>query len=419
MDKKENKRPSRRGRKAFLIVGIILLVLLAAVIGYAVWERPPQVSTPTPVPKATPTPTAKPTAKPDDPTVEPTPTPEPPDPFDQIPLEPLITDRDAGSYTFLLVGRDVASNSTDTIIVARLDTRKHSIDCVSIPRDTLINIGWASTPKKINAVYPGWVNSGANGIDGVKTHIRMLLGFDVDCYAVVNIQAMEQAVDCIGGVWFDVPQDMHYWDVAQDLSIYINKGYQLLNGADAVKVCRFRDGYAGGDLDRINVQQDFLKSLASQMLTLGNIPNLGTLVNILAENLDTDLTAANIAWFARQFLMCSMEDIHFRTMPYSNFCDLNGIGFVSIAQDAWLELINSALNPYTEPVTAANINLLMSDYSGSMMWSNTGVIAGGADSFYCQDCTIKNGGKAVHHLPGVHLEFPTPVDEPPPGEGGE
>ena len=417
MEQKDNNRPPRRGRKAFLIVGIILLVLLAVVIAYAVWERPPEVAVATPKPAATPTPTVKPTEKPDDPTVEPTPTPEP-DPFEQIEVEPLITGREEGSYTFLLVGRDVASNSTDTIIVARMDTKKHCIDCVSIPRDTLINIAWASTPKKINAVYPGWVNSGANGIDGVKTYIRALLGFDVDCYAVVNIQAMEQAVDCIGGVWFDVPQDMHYWDNAQALSIYINKGYQLLNGADAVKVCRFRDGYAGGDLDRINVQQDFLKALASQMLTLGNIPNLGTLVNILAENLDTDLTAANIAWFARQFLSCSMENIHFHTMPYSNFCDLNGIGFVSVAQDAWLDLVNSALNPYTEPVTAANVNLLMSDYSGALMWSNTGMIAGGADSFYCMDCTIKNGGKAVSHYPGAHLDFPTPVDDAPGEEGG-
>ena len=151
MEQKDNNRPPRRGRKAFLIVGIILLVLLAVVIAYAVWERPPEVAVATPKPAATPTPTVKPTEKPDDPTVEPTPTPEP-DPFEQIEVEPLITGREEGSYTFLLVGRDVASNSTDTIIVARMDTKKHCIDCVSIPRDTLINIAWASTPKKINAV---------------------------------------------------------------------------------------------------------------------------------------------------------------------------------------------------------------------------------------------------------------------------
>ena len=413
MEKKHSgdseQRPARRGRKAFLIVGIVALVLLAAVIGYAVWERPPEIVTPTLVPTSTPVPTPAPTQKPDDPELPeetPTPTPEIVDPFAQLEVEPLITDREEGAYTVLVVGRDLASNSTDTIIIVRMDTKKHTIDCVSIPRDTLINSPWNGSPKRINAVYPGWVNSGQNGADGLKSHIRNLLGFDVDCYSVVNIQAMEQAVDCIGGVWFDVPQDMHYWDNAQDLSIYISKGYQRLNGADAVKVCRFRDGYAGGDIERIGVQQAFLKALASQMLTLGNIPNLGTLVNILAENVETDLTAANIAWFARQFLLCKMEDIHFYTMPYSG-CWINDTSYVSVSLNAWLELVNTALNPYTEPVTTANVNILVSDYSGSNMWSTVGVIAGGADSFYCQSCSQKNGWKAIHHLPGIHLDFDT------------
>ena len=416
----ENKQPERgksgRKRKVFLIVGIVALVLAAGVIGYAIWERPPEIA-PSPsatgTPKPTAAPTAAPTQAPDGQDVPPSAPPEE-DPTEMNDdADALQTDREPGAYTLLLVGRDYMSNSTDTIMVARLDTRAHSIDCVSIPRDTLINIAWANTPKKINAVYPGYVNSGGSGIDGLKIYIRNLLGFDVDCYSVVNIKAMEDAVDTIGGVWFDVPQAMHYDAPDQDLHIHIDAGYQLLNGSDAVKLCRFRSGYADADIGRINMQQAFLKALASQMLTLGNIPNLGSLVTILTENVDTDLTAANIAWFARQFLLCSVENIHFHTMPYSNACMINGTSFVSINQDAWLELVNSALNPYTEPVTSANVNLLMSDFYGTTVWSNTGVIAGGADSFRCSECTKKNGGKVVHHLPGVHLVFEEPEPEQP------
>ena len=397
---------ARRGKKGFLIVGIIALVLVVGVIAYAIWERPPQIA-PTPAATSAPKPTAVPAQQPQSgPAVRPSAPPESGDPPEtEDYADALQTDREPGSYTLLLVGRDFASNSTDTLIVARLDTRAHTIDCVSIPRDTLININWANTPKKINAVYPGYTNSGASGIEGLKTHIRNLLGFDVDCYSVVNIEAMEQAVDAIGGVWYDIPQDMRYYDPTQNLIIEFNAGYQLLNGEQSVKLCRFRDGYAGGDIDRIAIQQSFLKTLASQMLSLGNIPNLGTLVNILAENVETDLTAANIAWFARQFLLCSMDNIHFYTMPYGSACLINGVSFVSVNQDAWLEMVNSALNPYTEPVTAANVNLLMSNFDGSSVWSTVGATAGGPDSFYCLDCTVKNGGKAVHHLPGVHMVF--------------
>ncbi len=394
-----------------MIIGIIVLVLIVGVIVYAIWERPPAIA-PTPTPTALPTAatsTPAPTEKPEDTTpTTPTEPPEVTDPPDDLDAEALITDREPGTYTILIVGRDEASNSTDTLIVARLDTKAHTIDCVSIPRDTLINISWRGTPKKINAVYPGYSNSGKDPVEGLKTHIRNLIGFDVDCYSVVNVQAMEEAVDCIGGVWFDVPQYMRYYDPEQELRIILDPGYQLLNGEDAVKLCRYRYGYEGGDLDRIQVQQSFLKALAKQMLTLGNIPNLGTLVNILSENVDTDLTAANIAWFARQFLLCSMEDIHFYTMPSSTGCWINGLNYVVVDQNAWLELINSALNPYKDPVTTANVNLLISNSSGSSIWSTVGAVAGGDDSFYCQDCTIKNGGKAVGHYPGVHMQFGEP-----------
>ncbi len=150
-----------RGRKALIIIGVVIVVLAAALIAYSIWERPPQIA-PTPAVTASPAPAEpKPagTDKPDDPE-QPVPMPEP----TEIPAEKdpdaLVADRDSGKYTVLVVGRDHASNSTDTILVVRLDTKAHRIDCVSIPRDTMINIGWATTPKRINAVYPGCVNSG-------------------------------------------------------------------------------------------------------------------------------------------------------------------------------------------------------------------------------------------------------------------
>ena len=401
--------PGKGKKKARLIIGIILLVIALLVVAYAIWERPPELP-------AVPTPTAEPdvaeTPAPGQQTVtEPVQESAPPeggepsegdvpDGFEDIETEPLLTDRSTGAYTFLLVGRDYASNSTDTIIVGRMDTQSHTINCVSIPRDTLINISWGSTPKKINAVYPGFLNSGKDPVEGLKTHIRSLLGFDVDCYAVVSIKAVEEAVDAIGGVWFDVPVNMDYEDPMQDLSIHIPAGYQLLDGENAVKVCRFRDTYAGGDIDRINVQQSFLKTLASQILSVGNIPNLGTLVNILDANLDTDLSAANIAWFARQFLMCDMDDIRFQTMPWSVGCYINGVSYVSVDLNAWLQTINADLNPYVEDVTVGNVNILTSDYTGTAMQSTTGAVAGGPDSFFCLPCTVKAGGVSQHHLPG-------------------
>jgi len=120
------------------------------------------------------------------------------------------------------------------------------------------------------------------------------------------VQVFVDIIDAMGGVYYDVPVDMKYFDPTQNLTINVSKGYQLLDGYNAMGVFRFRSGYANADLGRIEVQQDFLASVASQMISLGNIPNLGKIVDIISSRVDTNLSAANIAYFARQFLKCDM-----------------------------------------------------------------------------------------------------------------
>ena len=180
---------------------------------------------------------------------------------------------------------------------------------------------------------------------------------------------------------------------------------------------QFRRAFGPGPgQQRIGVQQSFLKALASQMLTLGNIPNLGTLIDILVKNVDTNLTAANLAWFARQFLSCRMDDVSFQTMPIGSSNTINGVSFVSIGIDKWLALVNSSINPYLDEVTRSNVNILTSAGGGSF-YSTNGQLAGGPDSFYCLECTVKTG-KAVHHAPGMHIaaesEAPSGSDAPAP-----
>ena len=147
----------------------------------------------------------------------------------------------------------------DTILVGRLDTEGGMLDVVSIPRDTLVNVSWGV--KKISTI----LNQERNDMDRFLEHLSDLVGFTADCYAIVNLKALEKLVDCIGGVYYNVPRDMDYDDPSQDLYIHIPKGEQHLNGEDAVKVLRFRNGnngtgYPNGDLGRIATQQDFMKA---------------------------------------------------------------------------------------------------------------------------------------------------------------
>ena len=414
----ESKKRKKALRRALTVLGVIVLVVVGVVVGYSVWEKPPDTAdkkvqaTPTP----TPTPTPKPTTTPGAATPEPTDEPDPDEIIDDYDGE-LMTERDDGIYTFMLVGRDHESNSTDTVLIGRLNTNDHTINCVNIPRDTMINISWGSTPKKINAVYPGYSNSGKDPVEGLKTHVKNILGFEVDCYAIVNLKVVEDVINEIGGVDFDVPIDMDYDDGKQHFHVHLKAGEQHLNGYETLGVFRYRYGnngksYPRGDLQRIEVQQSLLKSIASQMLSLGNIPNLPNIIQLCLDNVETDLDASNMAFFARQFLKCSSEDITFQTIPLVSGPGINNISYVCIDVDAWLEMVNEYLNPYNEPVTKSNVNILVSNGSGSNIYSTTGTVAGGYGSFACNTAGCELRGK--YHAPGAHIMEPSDGE----GEGG-
>lgn len=329
----------RDKKKILKIAGISLgaVVLTAALVagGYMLWERAPEVEPGAIVaePEASPQATARTTAQEDKGT-----------PFD--------TQRKDGVYTILLAGNDDGTGNTDTIMVGKIDTVRHTMDFVSIPRDTIINVEWDN--RKLNSVYWGSKNNGGNGIDALRSHVKKLIGFDVDCYAVVDLESIIEVVDVMGGVYFDVPFEMNYEDGPV---IHLQPGYQLLDGYEAMGLCRYRDGYVNGDLERIEVQHQFLKAVAEQFISLGNIPNIGKVSKILAESMDTNLTAANIAYFIRQALMCNTEDINFYTAPNTPQ-DVQQLSYTFLDLYNWIDLVNSTINPYTTPVSEGNLDVV-------------------------------------------------------------
>ena len=267
----------------------------------------------------------------------------------------LSTGRRDGIYTMLLAGQDDGNSNTDTLMVVRLDTREHRIDAVSIPRDTMVNTSWKI--RKINAAYAMGPYNGESGAESLRRQIARLIGFDVDCYAVLDLDAFVQVVDAMGGVRFHVPMAMDYEDPSQGLSIHLRPGEQLLNGRQAMGLCRYRSGYANADLGRIEMQQSFLKACAEQFISVGNIPNLSRVVQILADDLDTNVSAGNIAWLLRQMLQCKGEDIHFSTAP--TVVDMvDGYSYTILELEPWVEMINASLNPYTEAIRVEDLDLL-------------------------------------------------------------
>ncbi len=200
----------------------------------------------------------------------------------------------------LLVGIDNAGSLTDVMIVASFDREDLSVNMMSMPRDTymkmdddvlaLLKSNGSNGSMKLNSIY----NKAADKKDGIKAlrmQIESILGIDINYYVTVDLEAFGKLVDVIGGVRMDLrPQGYYYSAPDQNLLIDIKGGEnRLLSGKEAEGLVRFREGYSGGDLDRIKVQQQFMKELAKQMLTKEAIFNdpIG-LLSTLFEYVKTD-----------------------------------------------------------------------------------------------------------------------------------
>ena len=358
--KKKRKRRKKKILRILLLILLILILLCAgAAAAYFMWEKAPNVSVQTtPQPTETPkiTPEAAVTASAEA-------TPEPTEQLDNgIPPE---TERQNGVYTLLLVGNDDGTGNTDTMLVCRFDTVNHEINIANIPRDTIVNVDWPV--RKLNSVYWAAESGNGEGIDALRMHIRWLTGFDVDCYAVVDLDVFVDVIDALGGIWFDVPVEIepedwmgYMWDYFDVLE----PGYQHLNGYQCMAVVRHRSSYITGDLGRIQVQQSFMKAAASQLISLGNIPNIGKIMDILSDRLTTDLSAANIAFFIRQALLCSTDDINFFVLPTEPETLQDYSYAVPKDLEDWLEIINTKLSPFDTTIYEGNLNMIYEDWQG-------------------------------------------------------
>ena len=288
-----------------------------------------------------------------------------------------------GVYTFLVSGIDVVGYHNDTNLVGMFDTVEGKLNIVSLPRDMLVNVNL--NIKKINQPYAAAKNNGQDATQALLDTVSDILGYEVDMYAFINIEAAAEIVDAIGGVYFDIPFDMD-WDAPdQDLYIHIKAGPQTLDGENFVNAMRFRmsnDGshsYAGGDIERIEFQQELLMALARQLLQIGNVLNIGEIYSAVMDNTETNVSIGNIAYLLEQFMKLSSEDITFQTIPNRMDGMINGLNYVMPIIDEWLVMLNDYLNPFDQEITESNINMI--SYIDGEWTMTQGYIAGGEESF--------------------------------------
>ena len=198
----------------------------------------------------------------------------------------------SSSKTILILGMDNEGLRSDVMMLAFINANTGNVDLLSIPRDTRVTIGGRTL--KINSAYA--LGKEPQSIETTEK----LLGVKIDNYVKFSFDTFRNVIDALGGVDYDVPQDMKYDDPEQDLHINLKKGYQHLDGDKAEQLVRYRH-YPMGDEDRIKVQQSFMKELLSQKLNPATLLRLPQLTKEIGDNVKTDIPSnewlglANIA----------------------------------------------------------------------------------------------------------------------------
>ena len=253
-------------------------------------------------------------------------------------------DRIENVYNVLVVGTDLGGYHTDSMMLVRFDANSKKMDVLSIPRDTICE-GSGGRYYKINAAFRGTTEN----IGELYDEIERVIGFRPDKYVIVSTNGFVEMIDAIGGVRVDVKHNMKYSDPTQDLYIDIKKGDQVLNGYDSMCFMRFRR-YLQGDVDRVAAQQQFLKALMDKMLTPETLTKIPELVDIVNENVKTDLTVGNMIWLGTKVLDLDLATgLNTYTVPGEGLY-YKGVSYFFVYPNQTKTLINEVFNPYTTPI---------------------------------------------------------------------
>lgn len=156
---------------------------------------------------------------------------------------------------------------------------------MAIPRDTRVHIpgyGW----DKINHSYS------YGGFKLTMQTMEEFLGLKIHRHLLIGFKEFEEIIDDIGGLDFLVEKDMYSKDKYDGYTVDLKKGFQNINGAEAVQFVRFRD--EEGDNARIHRQQRFIVKMYEKIADNLMVMYIDGLYQKLLAMLVSDLSVSDL-----------------------------------------------------------------------------------------------------------------------------
>ncbi|MEC2071186.1 LCP family glycopolymer transferase [Alkalihalophilus marmarensis] len=180
-----------------------------------------------------------------------------------------------------LEGREDLGRS-DTMILLTINPNQESIQMVSIPRDTLVDIRGYVTKDKI---------SHAHALGGRETAVYTVehfLDVPVDYYVKVNMESFKDTVDAVGGIEVENDQEFTFHEM------HYPKGTIKLDGEKALGYARMRHLDPDDDFGRQERQRQVMEAVMEKGSSISSLTNFNDILNVVEENVLTNLSLGEL-----------------------------------------------------------------------------------------------------------------------------
>lgn len=314
--------PRRRLRRVLTVVGVLVLLVVLAVggfVGYLGWRVSDNVTQADLLPTVPP------------PTVAADGT-------------PITIGPDKGT-NFLLVGSDSRGadrGRADVIVLVHVPKDPQTIQMVHFPRDLFVSIP-GHGKNKINAAYA------FGGEPLLVETIQDLVGIKIDHVARTDFEGFKDMTDAVGGVRVYAEEGN---SATGNGGLAIQKGWNELNGEQALAFVRERYQLSEGDISRGRRQMAFVKALllkATSAETVRNPLAIARFTDAATKNLvvDRGLSIGTMKDYALELRDIRGSDVVFATAPFTGFGTDPNAGSIDIVDEKGMALLGEALREDT------------------------------------------------------------------------
>ena len=171
---------------------------------------------------------------------------------------------------------------SDANIIATVNTNTHEILLTSIPRDYYVTLHSKGAKDKLT-------HSGIYGINETVTTVEDLLDIDINYYVRVNFTTVIKLVDTLGGI-----QVYSDYDFSAQ-GYHFSKGYNTLNGAEALAFSRERHSFASGDNQRVKNQQAVIEAIIDKVISPDLLTKYTSILDSLEGSFQTNIEQDEIS----------------------------------------------------------------------------------------------------------------------------